>query len=174
MHRIMVVSSYFRSMSEETKVLTRKRSVKAQLAGTSLLVQSGNLSAEHEEELGSLMRSFLMGLAFGNDAGKDENDNNNLRQARIMAMPNGFFLGAPPNVLGVSKDLKIGYAEGVYLREFLGKAKFGKILTAHGINSHSPMEEDWSCPDTPAAPGVAAKPCPNADDDVTPVMFASR
>ncbi|CAB9518447.1 expressed unknown protein [Seminavis robusta] len=191
-HRILVVSSYFRSMSEKTRMLARKRSVKAQLAGTSLLVQSGNLPVQHEEELRCVMQSFLMGLTFGYADGHDDNDNGvddeedslvddddadtdklNLRLARIKAMPNGFFLGAPPNVLGVSKSLEIGYAEAIYLREHLGFAKFGKVLTAHGINPHSPMEEDWCCPGTPATAGVVAKPCTNPEDVKKPVMIGA-
>ena len=67
--------------------------------------------------------------------GNNNKDNNNKAfcLARLLALPDGYCKGAMPNVLAVSKTLKIGHCETLYLRIKLGKEKFNQLLLDQGI-----------------------------------------
>eukprot|EP00977_Amphora_coffeiformis_P003984 scaffold795_cov187-Amphora_coffeaeformis.AAC.25 len=89
--------------------------------------------------------------------------------AMRLAVPKGFFCGPGRNILTVSKRLCIGWMECLYLREFLGKEKFHKLLIAHGLCDNgaqtiAPIEMEYQCDGVPKAGKYPARPCPHVDD----------
>lgn len=68
-HRIMVTSSFFQAMAEQTSIQQRFLSVRAFLASVDLLLASENLAQQHVEEHRNIPQSFLMALEFGGDSG---------------------------------------------------------------------------------------------------------
>ena len=117
------------------------------------------------------------------DASADDTSNNKViiaeqyRKPRLLTFPNGYFKGPRFSVLGVSKALKIGYAEMLYIRVQLGADKFNQLLIAHGLlyqgrQASSPLELSFACPGVPACPGFEQEPCAWRDrDDVTPQVI---
>lgn len=95
-----------------------------------------------------------------------------VRSSMRYAMPAGYFRGPPPNVLLISKQLKIGCWELFYLREFLGEEKTKKLQVAHrllnnGKQKTSPIERvAFECEGTPDG-----QPCPRKlGDTVYPTV----
>jgi ubiquitin len=91
-----------------------------------------------------------------------DNQCSGFRAARLLAFPKGYFLGAGPGVMVVSKNLGIGYLECLYIRHFLDEINMNKLLIAHGILTNggtSPLEQLWKCQGTPATPGFEALEC---------------
>jgi len=85
------------------------------------------------------------------------------KAARLAFFPKGYFACAPIAILPVSKHIKIGSNEMLYLCEHVGKAKTNQLLQAHGQLGKeavsSPLESDWPCPGPPGAPGIEAEEC---------------
>jgi hypothetical protein len=164
-HRVLITVSYFVAMAEKTNTEARFASVKAYLACVDLLLASSNLTAEQAQRCRRILKSFLMGLDFGDS---DNSNDPNYRSARLCAMPKGYFAGNKRNVVAVSQNLGtgIGYAEMLFLREKLGKVKTGKLLMAHGIQNSSPLEPTWTCPGAPSVGStMKASPCSNGQDN---------
>jgi hypothetical protein len=168
-HRVVITPSYFVAMGETASTEARFLSVKAYLAYMDLLCESGNLTAKHVERQREILKSFLMGLDFGDP------DISNYRNARQFAMPQGYFAGSKKDVVLVSQHLGIGYAELLWLWAHLGKAKTGKLLVAHGLQASSPLEPTWACDGAPPAPGIEAVACTNHQgDDLYAVMVGGQ
>jgi hypothetical protein len=189
-HRVLFTASYFVAMAEKTNTQARFSSVRAYLAFVDLLVASSNIANEEGQRHRRILQTYLMKLEFGdsdnNDASEksnadasdndngddtessddsDDSDNSNYRQARRDALPNGYCAGNRKNVVVVSKQLKIGYAEMLYLREKLGEKLTGNLLMVFGLQRSSPLELTWKCPGIPSIGRMKASPCSNDKDN---------
>jgi hypothetical protein len=70
------------------------------------------------------------------------------KAARLLVVPKGYFLGAPRNVMAITKAhcLGIQYDGAIYLRYKLGQKLFGELVMAHGVvNPYTPIEANWHC-----------------------------
>jgi len=86
--------------------------------------------------------------ALQDTSSKDQDECTGFRAARRLAVPSDQFAGPGSGILGVSKKLKIGWAETLYLRNGLGMDRMNELLSAHGINLRggtSPLEPTWKC-----------------------------
>jgi hypothetical protein len=157
---LVVTASAFVAFAEKQGWSQVCGSAKNQLAFKALLYQSGHCTKEELLRFRNLLQALLM--AFRSTSSADGCH----RQGRLRAMPSGFFTGPPQDVKVVSKPLKIGYCEALYLRNALGRAKFNMVLRAHGLlgsgdfaQTKSPLEPDWACYGVPQAGKYAAEPC---------------
>ena len=167
---MVITASFFVAYAENTRHDQRVKSVRAFLAALDLLQASGNIDAQHVLEQREICRAYLMGLKLGNP-----NDNTNgFRAARYPAFRKGYFLGNAPNVQLVSKQLKIGYGELLYLRHKLGQALTGKLLKAHGLHGPTPLEPSFRCIGVPRGPTIAAQPCKQCRDSAQATLYHCR
>jgi hypothetical protein len=156
-------------LGEETTTKQRFKTTKAYFTLLNLLHQSGYVTIDDLSRQQSMLCSFLMGVQglTGNDNEDELADRTRLtvgyRAARLRFMSRGYFAGNGPGIMVVSKYLKIGYSEMLYIRVKIGPTKTNKLLADHGIlvedGRPSPLEKDSKCPGPPAAPGIEAEEC---------------
>jgi len=116
-HRQVISSSFYIAFAENQTDGLRFCSVRDFLTAMDLLCASGNVSPEDVSKNRKILRSFLMGVERGDSSGL----NRHFRKSRILAFPKGWFRGAPRDIMVVSKQLRIGYGEMLYIRNALGK-----------------------------------------------------
>lgn len=184
---VILTASFFISFAENVSTEQRMNNSHVDLVLLALLHASGIVEAEAVARLQRLTQSFLMALSSKckTDAEAtdfdtvdadyfDTNDADDVaadadakataearffRKARILAFPNGYFAGNAKRVVTVSRQLKIGYAELLYLRVELGYEKFNVLVGAFGLQTPTPLELDWVCPGLPASPTISVEPC---------------
>ena len=162
---------------------------------------------DHVVQQRMILKSFLMRVdasstddqpdhcMIGDDIGDDETqddcllvnddylwvDNESLdpgiRRACRQALGRDYFPHPVRNVMNVSKSLKIGHMEMMYLRAVLGKEKTDKVLVAfglllNGVQKMSPLEVEYCCPGLPAVGRFPARAC-TANGDY-PISMAGR
>ena len=191
-HRIIITPSFFLMFAEETIAVVRFRIVKAYLRLLQLLEKCGHVTTAHADNIRRNLRSFLMGMEFGQsetlfanagyhlakndpdeddcyddswddsydeedeseeEEGEEEEDEGpvaSYRMPRNLAMPAGYFKGPKKRVLGVSRALRIGYCETLFIRVSMTKTEFARLLVAHRIlkkgQTDAPFELSFQCP----------------------------
>jgi hypothetical protein len=161
-HRIIVTGSPFIPWAENPSWLHRVNGVGNIVAYMELMRKKGYLTEQHFHREKALMQSFLMGLP------TEDGDLERFRNSCYMCFPKGCFPTAPPHTLMVSKVLKIGYLEMLYLCHYLGDSLFVTLMKAHGF-MHSPNQTlvpfhpNFACPGTPPMGDMPAYPCTQAD-----------
>mmetsp|Transcript_31602 Transcript_31602/g.76641 ORF Transcript_31602/g.76641 Transcript_31602/m.76641 type:complete len:381 (+) Transcript_31602:112-1254(+) len=96
--------------------------------------------------------------------GDDESLDPGIRRACRQALSCEYFPHPARNVMNVSKSLKIGHMEMMYLRAVLGKTMTDVVLIAfglllNGVQNMSPLETEYRCPGLPAIGRFPAREC---------------
>ena len=90
-------------------------------------------------------------------------------------LPKGYFRGAPPQTLVVSKRFGTGHNDTMYIRSNVGKGKFNRLARAHGLvfPGDSPMESTYRCEGLAGVPGTKyADPRPCSGIQCLPVVIS--
>jgi len=116
---VCVTWTKWTNVPRQATVVARTGNIAANL---NLMHASGHKTAQEASEKKAILRSYLMALEFGSG---------NFQQARRLTFPDEFFRGLRRDTLNVSKRLRIGGYEALYLRHKLGRELFNKLLEVH-------------------------------------------
>ena len=111
------------------------------IALADFLYKTKNLSHCEWSFIHQVWQTYLMELDFGkdndeddNDDGKDEGDIGGYQGGWHFLTPDGYFNGAPPNVLPMSKVLSIKYNGCFYLWHMLPYDLWSEPIKSHGMD----------------------------------------
>ena len=148
------------------------KAVQSFIALADFLYETKNLSHSQWSFIRQIWQTYLMELDFGKDDDSievdddddEDNDVGGYHTGRHLVTPKGYFRGAPPNLLAVSKALRIKYDGCIYLRHMLPYNLWSQLMKSHGLDPFSPLEVDFRCSGVEAIAGSrfeTSLDCPN-------------